>query len=133
MSKNSAQQLLVEMVMRQTNYSYEEADAKLLECNNNYLKVIRESMGINKKEEPKIKSINQQIYTEIRGFMDNASKTYREKQELEKKREKFIEEARIEYENRMKLQKEGLNTIIEDEEEKIGEEAEKDKEDIKQN
>ena len=60
----------IEMVMRQTQYTYEEAAEKLEECNNDYMKVIRGFMGINKVEDKTVKSINQHVYKEIRGFMD---------------------------------------------------------------
>ena len=49
MNNIDKQKLLIEMVMRQTEYTYEEAYNKLLEHNNNYLMVIRDYMGIKKQ------------------------------------------------------------------------------------
>ena len=79
------------MVMRQTHYTYEEASDKLSAYNDNYLIVIRDSLGIKKVEEKEITSINQGIYTEIRGLMDIASQKYRREQEREQKKQEIIE------------------------------------------
>ena len=87
----SDRQLLIEMVMRQTHYKYEEASEKLVACNDNYLTVIRESLGIKREEEKEITSINQGIYTEIRGLMDTASQNHRRQKEREEKKQKILE------------------------------------------
>ena len=91
MSSKDNRQLLIEMVMRQTHYTYEEASDKLSAYNDNYLIVIRDSLGIKKVEEKEITSINQGIYTEIRGLMDIASQKYRREQEREQKKQEIIE------------------------------------------
>ena len=44
-SVEEKQRLLVEMVMRQTNYTFEEAEINLVKNNNDYMKVIREALG----------------------------------------------------------------------------------------
>ena len=85
------QKLLIEMVMRQTQYTYEEAAEQLEKFNNDYIKVIRESMGINKVEDKTVKSINQHVYKEIRGLMDDAASSYRRKKEMEEKKAELIE------------------------------------------
>ena len=77
------QELLIEMVMRQTSFSFNEAKEQLEINNNNYMIVIKEALGIKQKIDTEIKTLNQQIYTEIRGLMDNASDTYRKKKEIE--------------------------------------------------
>ena len=74
------QKQLVLMVTRQTEYSFEEAEQKLLECNNDYIKVIKEFMNIKPKTNKK-KTTNQQIYTEIRELMDAAATNHRNIQE----------------------------------------------------
>lgn len=107
------QKLLIEMVVRQTQYTYEEASEKLEECNNNYLTVIRGSLGISKTKDTTVKSINQHVYKEIRGLMDTASGTYRRKQEMEKNKEELIEKLRAEYNRREAAKKEELLTIEE--------------------
>ena len=84
---------LIKMVIRQTDYSEEEAIIKLKEHNNDYMEVIREAMGINKpKKNNDITSVNQQIYKEIRGMMDDAANNYRIKQEKQKLLERIYEE-----------------------------------------
>ena len=76
-------ELLIEMILRQTNYSYDEAKNKLKEYNNDFMKVIREGNGVVKTTDNKTLTINQGIYKELREFMDDASATYRQNQELE--------------------------------------------------
>lgn len=110
------QKLLIEMVMRQTQYTYEEAADQLEKYNNDYIKVIRESMGINKTEDKSVKSINQQVYKEIRGLMDDAASTYRRKKEMEEKKAQLIEKLKEEYERRKAVSKENLPSIREDKE-----------------
>ena len=94
---NREQKLLIEMVMRQTNLSFDEASERLKAHNNNYIIVIKEALGINNDNNKKITSVNQEIYTEIRGLMDNASERYRKHQEIEKQKEIIIEKLREEY------------------------------------
>ena len=70
----------VQKVMSQTNYTEEEAKEKLRLFNCDYMKVIRDYMGIpDKKEEKKVKSVNQEIFRQIRKKLDNSMKEYREK------------------------------------------------------
>jgi hypothetical protein len=71
------------MIMRQTDYNKETAQQKLTEHNNDVMEVIREYMAPVKPHKictTKL-SVNQQIYKEIRGMMDDAAKAY----ELKKK------------------------------------------------
>ena len=77
------QELLIEMVMRQTSLGFAEARERLEINNNNYMIVIKEALGIKQKADTELKTLNQQIYTEIRGLMDNASDTYRKKKEMD--------------------------------------------------
>jgi hypothetical protein len=73
-------ELHVTKVMIQTNYTEEEAKDKLRLFNCDYMKVIRDYMGIpDKKEEKKVKSINQEIFKQIRTKLDSSMKEYREK------------------------------------------------------
>ncbi len=110
------QKLLIEMVMRQTQYTYEEAAEQLEKFNNDYIKVIRESMGINKVQDKTVKSINQHVYKEIRGLMDDAASSYRRKKEMEEKKAELIEKLREEYNRRQEASKEELSPIKEHEE-----------------
>jgi len=70
----------VKKVMSQTNYTEEEAKEKLRIFNCDYMRVIRDYMGIPElKEERKVKSVNQEIFRQIRKKLDNSMKEYREK------------------------------------------------------
>ena len=77
------------MVTRQTNLSIDEAKEKLKENNYNYMSVIKNNMGIVKKERES-HTINQRIYKEIRSLMDDGCKKYRQKQDYEKKKKEYI-------------------------------------------
>jgi len=70
----------VKQIMSQTTYSEEVARNKLNEFNNDYMKVLKEYMGIpEKKTVETIKSVNQEIYKQIRCNLDQTMKEYREK------------------------------------------------------
>ena len=83
------------IILRQTDYTEEEVIQKLKDHNNNPMAVIREYMGKPSNIETsassstsastKTKSVNQQIYGEIRGLMDTAAKTYQLKKEHEER------------------------------------------------
>ena len=70
----------VKKVLIQTNYTEEEAIQKLQLYNCDYMKVIKDYMGIHeKKEEKKVKSVNQEIFRQIRTKLDSSMKEYRDK------------------------------------------------------
>ena len=63
----------IQIIMRQTDYSIEEARNQLEIHNFNIMKTIYSFMN-PKKREPKIvkqKSVNQEIYSQIRSYLDN--------------------------------------------------------------
>jgi hypothetical protein len=63
----------IKMVLNQTNYTQEEVLKKLEEYNNDHIKIIRNYLGIEeKKEDVKVKSINQEIYKQIRTKLDTS-------------------------------------------------------------
>ena len=66
----------IQVILRQTDYTYDEAREKLAQHNNDYMTVIRMYLkqGVSSPAIPKTKtlSMNQQIYKEIRTFMDEA-------------------------------------------------------------
>lgn len=67
-------------VMSQTNYTKDEAIEKLKLFNCDYMRVIKDYMGISdKKEERKVKSVNQEIFRQIRTTLDSSMKAYRDK------------------------------------------------------
>jgi hypothetical protein len=70
----------VKLIMSQTNYTEEQAIEKLKLFNCDYMRVLKDYMGIpEKKNDRKIKSVNQEIYRQIRTTLDNTMKDYREK------------------------------------------------------
>jgi hypothetical protein len=75
---------MIELIMRQTDYTEEVARIKLEDWKNNYLHVIKEYMNPNfqDKLETPTSTKNQMIYGEIRNFMDDVNK-----QQLQRKRQ----------------------------------------------
>ncbi len=64
---NEVIQERIEILKRQTSYSHEEAKAALKKNNYDTMACIREYLEVpQKKEEPTKKSLNQQIYKELR-------------------------------------------------------------------
>ena len=70
----------VQIILRQTNYTSDQAKEKLEQFNFNEEEVIRDYFGLDKKTMPqKITSVNQTIYKQLRGYLDGAMKSYRER------------------------------------------------------
>jgi CTP-dependent riboflavin kinase len=72
----------IDLIMRQTNYDEVTAEKKLTEHNDDAMQVIREYLNPGKATKicTTRLSVNQQIYKEIRGMMDDAAKTYLDNQ-----------------------------------------------------
>ena len=80
---------IIEIVLRQTDMTYEEAYEKLKMCNFNFHKVIKDYMNPNpKKIEEKSINVQQTIYKEIRNMMDSGERNRRFQQELNDRLEK---------------------------------------------
>jgi hypothetical protein len=77
----------IQMIQRQTNYDETIAKEKLIEYNGDPIKVIKSFMGILDKKDAAKKTLNQEIYRQLRSKLDNSIKAYNVKQE-----EKLIEE-----------------------------------------
>jgi hypothetical protein len=77
----------IQMVLRQTDYTADQAKEKLEAFDYNEINVIKDYMGIDiKKQESNNKqssSINQQIYKQIRTKLDGSMREYREKKKTE--------------------------------------------------
>jgi len=75
----------IDFIMRQTNYTREISYQKLLEHEQNKIKVIKEYMGIpfSQKEVPK-KSLQQEMYSQIRKKMDITDFYKKQNNKLEK-------------------------------------------------
>jgi hypothetical protein len=84
------------IVMRQTDYSESVADEKLELYKYDVMAVVREFMNpnkvVNEDNDTIVKSVNQQIYGEIRGMMDTASWRYRKNKEEEEKKQLMRDE-----------------------------------------
>ena len=89
---------IINLVVRQTNYSREEAIEKLEKWNNNHLNVIKEYLNpnFNKKKETKKLSTNQKIIKGIRNYMDDVAIQYQ-------KRKRMKEELKLQ----MEIEEEG--------------------------
>ena len=103
---------IINLVLSQTNMDSEEATKMLEENDYNSIKVIKMHFGIVEKTPEQNVNINQQVYKEIRQFMDTAAKKYRYTKEIEKRREDFLEFLR---EKEMQEQENAILTTITEE------------------
>jgi hypothetical protein len=68
----------VEKIMRQTDYNKETAIEKLKEYNFDELRTIKAYLGIpEKKSDNQIKSVNQEIYKQMRYKLDSSMRDYK--------------------------------------------------------
>ena len=75
----------IQIIKTQTNYDDYYAIQKLKDFNYDYMKVIRDYMGIPEKKETKMKSVNQEIYKQIRYKMDTSMRDYTKRKEMSEK------------------------------------------------
>lgn len=71
----------VKIIVGQTDYSNETALEKLKEFNFDELKVIKAYLGISEKKPENIKSINQEIFKQIRYRLDSNIRDYKDRVE----------------------------------------------------
>ena len=71
----------IQIILRQTDYTEEIAKEKLKELNYDHLAVIRAYFGIAEKKVPQVKSINQEIYKQLRYRLDSNMRNYQERVE----------------------------------------------------
>lgn len=76
---------LIELVMRQTTYTREESIEKLKKFKGEPINVIRDFMDIEIKKKSTPTTTNQKIFHEIRNFMDDVNKGYKERKETSEK------------------------------------------------
>jgi len=69
----------VQIIMRQTTYTESIALEKLKILNFDHLKVIKEFMGLTEKKVDPIKSVNQEIYKQIRIKMNSTMTEFNKK------------------------------------------------------
>jgi len=69
------------IVTRQTNYTEDIARDKLLIANMDHIKVIKDFFGITEKKALPVKSLQQQIYKQIRHKLDDSIRDFNNKQD----------------------------------------------------
>jgi hypothetical protein len=75
-TNNNEIQEKVEMILRQTNYTEEQAKNKLKEFNYDHIQVVKSYLGITEKKAPPVKTVNQEIYKQIRYQLDSTMREY---------------------------------------------------------
>jgi len=75
-TNNNEVQEKVEMILRQTNYTEEQAKNKLKEFNYDHIQVVKSYLGITEKKAPPVKTVNQEIYKQIRYQLDSNMREY---------------------------------------------------------
>jgi hypothetical protein len=71
----------VQIVMRQTDYTEEVAKEKLKEFNYDHIAVIKSYLGVTDKKAAPVKSVNQEIYKQLRHRLDSNMRNYQERAE----------------------------------------------------
>jgi hypothetical protein len=79
-SSNQSIHEKIEIILRQTDYTEDTAREKLEQMNGDHIKVIKTFLGIAEKKEPtKVKSLNQEIYKQLRYKLDESMRDYNER------------------------------------------------------
>jgi len=71
----------VQLIMRQTDYTEEIAAIKLRENNFDEIATIKRYLGIQEKKQDTIKSVNQEIYKQLRYRLDSNMRNYHDRVE----------------------------------------------------
>ena len=71
----------IQMVMRQTSYNEDIAREKLIENDFDEIATIKSYLGIPKKKVSHVKSINQEIYKQLRIKLDSNMQDYKDRAE----------------------------------------------------
>jgi hypothetical protein len=69
----------VQIILRQTDYNEEQAREKLKEHGFDEIATIKAYLGITEKKAPEIKSVNQEIYKQLRSKLDSNMRSYQER------------------------------------------------------
>ena len=69
----------VQIIMRQTDYTEEISKEKLKEFNYDHIAVIKSYLGVTEKKAQPIKSVNQEIYKQLRYRLDGNMRNYQER------------------------------------------------------
>lgn len=73
----------VQLIMRQTDYTEAQSMSELVKHDYDHIATIKTYFGIPDKKPQPVKSVNQEIYKQIRYKLDDSMKNYREKKEHE--------------------------------------------------
>lgn len=71
----------VQIVLRQTDYTETTTREKLKEFDYDHLKVIRNYLGLTEKKALPVKSVNQEIYKQLRSRLDDNMRDYNARKE----------------------------------------------------
>jgi hypothetical protein len=71
----------IQKVMRQTDYNEVVAREKLSEHGFDEIATIKAYLGITEKKAPVVKSVNQEIYKQLRYKLDSSMRDYKERVE----------------------------------------------------
>jgi hypothetical protein len=71
----------IQKVMRQTDYSEDVAREKLKEHNFDEIATIKAYLGITEKKAPQVKSVNQEIYRQLRSKLNANMRDYQSRVE----------------------------------------------------
>jgi hypothetical protein len=85
-TNNNEIQEKIAMILRQTDYTEEEAKTKLKEFNYDNIQVVKSYLGITEKKAPPIKTVNQEIYKQIRYRLDSNMREYNLRKERDETR-----------------------------------------------
>ena len=69
----------VQIIIRQTDYTEEVAKEKLKEFNYDHIAVIKSYLGVPDKKAAPVKSVNQEIYKQLRYRLDSNMRNYQER------------------------------------------------------
>jgi hypothetical protein len=71
----------VQIIMRQTDYTEEVSKEKLKAFNYDHIAVIKSYLGVVEKKVEPVKSVNQEIYKQLRYRLDSNMRNYQERVE----------------------------------------------------
>ena len=71
----------IQIIMRQTDYTEEITKEKLKEFNYDHIAVIKSYLGVPDKKAAPVKSVNQEIYKQLRHRLDSNMRNYQERVE----------------------------------------------------
>ena len=100
---------MINLISRQTDYSTDKIISKLVEHDYNTTNIVKEYMGIDVEKKYEVKSVNQEIYRQMRLTLDAATKDFNDKQyekikkewEEEEKNNTIMESVNEEEENKI--------------------------------